>query len=304
MNQARSPALLSRQLADGHGLGFQRPQRVGDVEGLQHHGRDGVVPDRREVQAVGVPHPRVRKLPQGPKIGDHAVVACGDGPDVLVEDGDPAPVMAQQRCVAPVRTGEQHDGGAGGAEHAHCGVEGGRQPVRVAPVEDKVVSAGGERDQVRLQRDRGPELLVKDFTQDEAVDGEVGVAEVRPALAEFLGDAVGPTPHAARTQRFRVPEARRERIPHGDISAPQPRGSVPWSGLPPALPRRGAPSAGPAGARIQETGGVHTPSNTPKILVSLGPKVPSGRRGIRRRRGAGVRGQRPEGEACESAHIG
>ena len=249
-----------------------------DVEGFQHHGRDGVVPERREVQAVGVPHSRVRELPQGPKIGDHPVVARGDGPDVLVEDGDPAPVMAQQRCVAPVGTGEQHDGGAGGTEHAHCGVEGGGQPVRIAPVEDKVVSAGRERDQVRLQRDRGPELPVQDFAQDEAVDGEVGVAEVRPALAEFLGDAVRPAPHAAGTQRFRVPEARRERIPHGDISAPQPR--VPRSRRGPrpcpswALPRRGAPSAGRAGARIQETGGVHTPSNTPKIRAPLGPKVP------------------------------
>ena len=42
------------------------------------------------------------------------------------------------------------------------------------------------------------------------------------ALAEFLGDAVRPPPHAAGAQRFRVPDACRERIAQGDVPAPGP----------------------------------------------------------------------------------
>ena len=194
-----------------------------DAQGFEHHRRDGVVAHRREMQAVRGPHPRVRELPQGPEISDHTVMAHGDGPDVLVEDGDPPAVMSQQGCVAPVGAGEQHDGGAGGTEPAHRGVQGGSQPVGIAPVEHNVIPAGRERDQVRFERNRGPELPVQDLAQEQAADGEVRVPEIRPALAEFLGDPVRPAPHAARTQRFRVPEARGERIPHCDIAGPRPR---------------------------------------------------------------------------------
>jgi hypothetical protein len=76
-------------------------------------------------------------------------------------------------------------------------------------VEHEIVPAGREGHEVRLQAQGRPELLVKDVAQDQAADGQVGVAELA-TLAEFFGNAVRPPAHAAGAQRFRVADACRK----------------------------------------------------------------------------------------------
>ena len=61
---------------------------VVDSECVEHGDRDRVVPERREVQAVGRPHLGILQLPQRPHVSDDRVVLGGDEAQVLVVDRD------------------------------------------------------------------------------------------------------------------------------------------------------------------------------------------------------------------------
>ena len=114
-----------RGRAVGHHLGHEAVREAQGVQGLD---RDPVVAQGREVQPVGVPHRRVRELPQPPQVHQDGVVPGRDHAHVLVVDRDPAPDPAQHGRGADVRAADQHD----------------RRPVRREPAHDVVHLLGGD----------------------------------------------------------------------------------------------------------------------------------------------------------------
>ena len=179
---ARSAARFSR--ADRTGSGAElgpAAERVVDAERVEHGDGDELVPGRRQVQAVHVPHPRVVQRAHPPEVDQRRVVPVGDLPDQLVVDGEPAAERGEQpgrAGPAGVVGGEEHQPGAGRGELLDAVGVDRDQRVDVDPRPEDVVHAGVDGDQVGRQRDGGLDLLGDDLAELAAADGEVGVGEV------------------------------------------------------------------------------------------------------------------------------
>jgi D-alanyl-D-alanine carboxypeptidase (penicillin-binding protein 5/6) len=206
--------------ARGERLGLQGLQVVLDRERLQHHARDRVVAERREVQPVDVPHARVLDLGQRPLVGHDAVVPGGDGADVLVVDGDLAAEPAEDGGELDVGAREEHHRGALGGQARDHAVEALGEPVGVGAGTEDVVAARGEGHEVGVQGQGGLDLLVRDLGEEPPADREVRVGEALHLVRQHLGHAVGPAAVAGGAARLGVADALREGVAEGDVAAP------------------------------------------------------------------------------------
>ena len=214
--RARLPPGRSR-----HGPWPLRFKGVRNIERCEHHARNRVVAERIQVQPIWRPHAGILNLGECPLIGNNTVVFRGDGSKVFVVDRHLSTKSAEHRGEAHVGSGEQHDRGAVAAEPFDGVIKPGRNIVGVCPRADHVVSASGNRDQIRVQCKRRLNLLVDDLPDQLAAHGEVRIRKILCALTEHLSDPVGPTPIPARAGQLRVADALREGVAESDVTRPR-----------------------------------------------------------------------------------
>ncbi len=165
-------------------------------------------------------------MPQAPvvalalalEVDDERAVALADRADRLVVGEHARPRDARERVDRNgVGEGHRQNGGPLARERADHLVEMAGHHVEVAVAAQGVVQPRDDGAEVRLERQRGVELLLADLARELAAHREVRVEQAVAAARDLLSQAVGPAAEAA-TVRVRVHQALGRAVTDRDVA--------------------------------------------------------------------------------------